>query len=307
MKIKKSEQIMTSKSDRRKIFSRRRFLGHSALAMAGISVFGFQSTGCTNNNNKYLRVIAYNVLKFTGWPSENVKDISQIPELMAHELSKYSPDIINFSESPDESMVKHIADLLNMNYVFFPTAGNWPGAILTHFEILKSANTPIVNGIRPDDLFTRHWGKATIKLSNKKSITVHSAHLYPHNNPVSAEIRKREISEILKSASDDIEKNNSILVIGDLNHTPEMPEYSLWVNAGFIDSYSVAGKGDGLTIKADVPSRRIDYILAHGLIEENIIESRALFEGAFRTNPSDPNSFALSDHLPQYAKFQINI
>lgn len=288
-----------------KLISRRRFLEHSFVATTGISVFGFQASGCIKTNKKNLRVISYNVLKFTGWPSENVKDKSQIPELMAQELSKYSPDIINFSESPDESMVKHIADLLNMNYVFFPTAGNWPGAILTHFEILKSANTPIVDGIRPGDLFTRHWGKATIKLTNKKSIIVHSAHLYPHNNPVSAKIRKREISEILKSASVDIEKNNSVLVIGDLNHTPEMPEYSLWVNAGFTDSFSEAGKGDGLTIKADVPSRRIDYILAHGLIAENIIESRALFEGAFRTNPFDPSSFALSDHLPQLTDFVI--
>ncbi len=133
---------------------------------------------------------------------------------------------------------------------------------------------------------------------------MNSVHLYPHDNQVSAEIRKREISEIIKSAMIDIENNKSVLVIGDLNHTPEMPEYLQWMDAGFKDSYIEAGKGDGLTIRANEPVKRIDYILAHGSISENIVESRALFEGAFRTNPSDPNSFALSDHLPQYARFQ---
>ncbi len=31
--------------------------------------------------------------------------------------------------------------------------------------------------------------------------------------------------------------------------------------------------------------------------------SRVLFEGPFRTNPADPASFALSDHLPVMATF----
>lgn len=286
--------------------SRRNFIRKSAITMAGISTYGL--IACANNpkTKTFLRVIAYNVLKCTGYPPENVENKNQIPDLMAQELSKYSPDIINFSESPDETVVKYIADLLDMNYVFFPTAGNWPGAILTHFEIVDFKNTPIVSGPRPEDLFTRHWGKATIKLPSKDSVVVHSAHLYPHDNPFSAEIRKREISEMLKSMNNDIEKNNSILLIGDLNHTPEMPEYQQWINAGYTDSFVAAGKGDGFTIRVDIPSKRIDYILAHGSISENIIESRALFEGAFSTNPSEPNSFALSDHLPQYANFQLN-
>jgi endonuclease/exonuclease/phosphatase family metal-dependent hydrolase len=282
--------------------SRRHFIRNSSLIMAGIGMYGLSA--CSNSSKIHLNVIAYNVLKCTGYPPDNVKDKKKIPDLIAQELLKYSPGIINFSESPEESTVKYIADLLGMNYVFFPSAGHWPGAILTHFEITDFSTTPIVSGSRPEDLFTRHWGKATIKLSNGNSIIVNSVHLYPHDNPVSAEIRKREISEILKSAKIDIEKNKSVLVIGDLNHTPDMPEYLQWMDAGFTDSYIAEGKGDGLTIRANEPIKRIDYILAHGSLSENIVESRALFEGAFRTDPSDPNSFALSDHLPQYTSFQ---
>jgi len=36
-----------------------------------------------------------------------------------------------------------------------------------------------------------------------------------------------------------------------------------------------------------------------------VTESRPLFEGAFRLNIDDEESFALSDHLPQLAVFQL--
>ena len=283
--------------------SRRNFLGMSSSAIVGFSILGINA--CNRKSETYVTVVAYNVLKFTGWPAENMPDKSQMPKLMAEELTKYSPDIINFSESPDESVVRSVADLLNMNYAFLPSGGNWPGAVLTRFEIVNSENAPLINKPRPEDLFTRHWGKVVIELPNKELISVHSAHLHPHDNPVSAEIRQREIAEIIKSMENDLKSDKSILVIGDLNHTPAMPEYNQWMNAGLKDTYAVSGIGDGLTIRADTPSKRIDFILAAGPIAEQIIESKALFEGAFRTNPLDPESYALSDHLPQYAKFKI--
>lgn len=41
-----------------------------------------------------------------------------------------------------------------------------------------------------------------------------------------------------------------------------------------------------------------------GTIGKRLIESKPIFQGAFRTNPADPRSFALSDHLPQLAVFE---
>ena len=63
------------------------------------------------------------------------------------------------------------------------------------------------------------------------------------------------------------------------------------------------GDGKGLTIKADDPKYRIDYVMATGPIAKQVAESRPLFEGAFRVDIADENSFALSDHLPQLAVF----
>ncbi len=300
----KNQKKTNSKPLLQSAFSRREFLGKSVIATTGISLSGLYScfSGSTKRND--LRVIAYNVYKCAGWPADKVTEKSQIPDLLAQELAQYEPDIINFSESPDEETVKKIAKQLGMNYAWFPSAGNWPGAILTRFEIIDSANVPIINGNRPDDLFTRHWGKATLRRHSGEVIVTHSVHLFPFDNQESREIRWREISKILDSAEEDINDNKSVLVIGDLNHTPEMPEYTEWINAGWVDTFAKVGKGEGFTIRADEPGKRIDYILAHGPITNKISESRPLFEGAFRTDPSNPDSFALSDHLPQYAVFE---
>ncbi len=251
-------------------------------------------------------MIAYNVYNCTGWPKDRAlakkaTALGQMPTRFAHELALYEPDIINFSESPSEEVVKKIAKRLGMNYVRFPSGGNWPGTLLSRFEIVEPNNVPLVEGERPKDLFTRHWGMATVKLPNGETLVVHSAHLHPSPEP---DIRLREIPLMLESMKSDLDAGRSMLLIGDLNHSPDTKEYKLWIDAGWTDTFAKVGKGDGLTIKADKPQWRIDYVMAAGPIAKQVVESRPLFEGAFRTNTADPASFALSDHLPQLAVFE---
>lgn len=309
------------------LIPRRSFLKRSAATLAGIGALGIGSAAACKpagglsgpgalpaafpgDRAAALRVIAYNIYKGTGWPKDGERtakayEMGQLPARLARELALYEPDIINFSESPPEPVIKEISVHLNMDYVVFPSGGNWPGTLLSRLKILESANAPLAGGQRPDDLFTRHWGRAILELPGGESLTVHSAHLYPHDTPEAGAIRKREIEEILRVASEDIRDNKPAIVMGDLNHTPLMPEYSQWINAGWTDTFTQAGRGDGMTIPADEPSKRIDYVLAGGSIAAQVREARPLFEGAFRTNPADPGSFALSDHLPQYAQFNL--
>ena len=94
-----------------------------------------------------------------------------------------------------------------------------------------------------------------------------------------------------------------MLLLGDLNHGPETEEYRLWIDAGWQDTFAKVGEGQGLTIRSDIPKRRIDYVMAHGPIAQRAAQSKPLFAGAFRLNLADPASFALSDHLPQLAVF----
>lgn len=281
--------------------SRRKFC--AMLGGAGCSAFSLSARG-DEDWSQPLRVIAYNVYVCKGWPDDRplaklaVKK-KQMAKRLAMELALYEPDIINFSESPSEAIVEEIAGYLKMNFVRFPSGGSWPGTLLSKYEIIQADNVP-VGYDRPKELFTRHWGRGVIRLPDGKSLIVHSAHLHPVADPT---IRLKEIRAMLAAMKEDLDAGRSMLLIGDLNHVPDSEEYKLWMDAGWTDTFAKAGNGDGLTIKADTPQRRIDYVMAAGPIAQHVVESRPLFEGAFRVNLADENSFALSDHLPQFAVF----
>ena len=283
--------------------SRRRFLAQTGATLMAAS--HANDAFAKNSQEQPLRVIAYNVYECTGWPKDRplgkrATDLQQMPERFANELALYAPDIINFSESPSEKIVNQIAERLGMNVVRFPSSGKWPGSLLSRFEIVEPQNVPVVGGKRSPDLFTRHWGRAIVKLPGGDDLIVHSAHLHPSDQ----EVRVREIDAMSASMKANLEADRSMLLMGDLNHEPMPPEYSAWREAGWIDTFTKAGEGTGLSIKSDTPTRRIDYVMAAGPIAHQVVESRPLFEGAFRVNNDDTNSFALSDHLPQLAVFE---
>lgn len=283
--------------------SRRQFC--AAAAAAGLSTMG-SMVFADDEKRKPLRVIAYNVFACTGWPNNRQlaqKSVGkgQMAKRLAMELALYDPDIINFSESPSEALVKEIAELLGMNYVRFPGGGKWPGSLLSRFEIIDSKNVPLESE-RPKELFTRHWGRGTIKLPNGDPLIVHSAHLFPTADPTN---RLREIALMLEAMKADFKAGRSMLLIGDLNHGPETQEYKLWIDAGWVDTFAKVGTGRGFTVKSDISKWRIDYVMAAGPIADCVVESRPLFEGAFRLHIADKQSFALSDHLPQLAVFQL--
>lgn len=289
--------------------NRRNLLKQATVAGLAMAATGPRGLAAAEPEDRSLRVIAYNVYNCTGWPKDRALAkratvAGQMPDRFAMELALYQPDIINFSESPDEAVVKQIAERLEMNYVRFPSGGNWPGTLLSRYEIEAPHNVPLDSGERPKDLFTRHWGQATIRLPGFGPLVVHSAHLYPGADPA---VRLREIPAMLESMRADLDAGRSMLLIGDLNHGPDTEEYKLWIDAGWIDTFAKVGKGDGLTIKSDKPQWRIDYVMAAGAIAKDVGVSKPLFEGAFRTNPADPESFALSDHLPQLADFGYTV
>ena len=281
--------------------SRRQFC--TAVGAAGFSATALPLFA-NDKKTQPLRVIAYNVYVCKGWPDDRplankAVKTGQMARRLALELALHDPDIINLSESPSEAIVNEVAGYLGMNHVRFPSGGNWPGTLLSRFEITDSENVPL-GYERPRELFTRPWGRGTVKLPNGESLIVHSAHLFPGADPT---IRLKEVRAMLASMKDDLDAGRSMLLIGDLNHGPDTEEHRLWTDAGWIDTFAKVGKGDGLTIKADKPQYRIDYVMATGPIGSQIVESRPLFEGAFRLNVADKNSFALSDHLPQLAVF----
>ncbi|MFC7523700.1 endonuclease/exonuclease/phosphatase family protein [Parapedobacter sp. GCM10030251] len=322
--------------------TRKSFLKQSALSLLGLTMLPSwktaQGVGRSQNaipqsnmgiDAKTIRSITYNV--FNGCigykginghdlpPGEQsilvkaARDLGQIPTRIMQELALYQPNIINFSESPNEETVAEMAKLLHMNYAFFPGGkngkGKFPGAILTNFEILSSETRPFAN---PDgdleELFTRHWGKAKLRLPNGKSLIVHSAHLWPFAKEENdTQIRLTEISAMQAAVDNDSAGDaDSILLQGDLNHAPDTLEYKRLNGGGLVDVFTVGGRGDGYTANAVKPAKRIDYIYCAGTFAKRIKDCRTLYEGSFRMNNEDPNGFALSDHLPVLADFWLD-
>lgn len=277
----------------------------TAVGAAGLSALPLAAAAQGEVEGKrHLRVIAYNVLVCRGWPSNRVQAVKarekgQMARRLALELALYEPDIVNFSESPSEEIAKEVAGYLGMHHVRFPTGGHWPGTLLSRHKVVESENVPLGRE-RPEELFTRHWGRAKLELPGGEPLVVHSAHLFPDKK---SPVRLQEIPAMLETMQMDFDSGVSMILMGDLNHTPDMPEYKLWMDGGWTDTFAKVGKGDGLTYPADRPDRRIDYIMARGPLAERIVESRPLYEGAFRLNLPDKQSFALSDHVPQMAVF----
>ncbi len=301
-------------------WTRRAVLQHFAAGVAGASLSSFAVDRCTaiadephaKGLSDSLRTIAYNILKCTGWPADRglakrAVDRAQIAKRISLELALYDPHVVTFSESPDEKFTREIAEQLGMHHVRFPSGEAWPGTLLSKFEVLESQNAPVVGGSRPADLFTRHWGRALLKLPAGGPLVVHSAHLYPGQDPA---IRLREIDAMLAAIQGDLESGQPLLLMGDFNHTPDGPEYAKLRAVGLVDTFAAVGVRDaspanpeGKTFAADEPRIRIDYVWCAGPLAKAIQASRSLWVGAFRTNPADRESFALSDHVPQFAEF----
>jgi len=227
----------------------------------------------------------------------------QMPARISMELALYEPDIVTFQEAPDESLVAQIAEQLNMNYIFFPGGKCCSGALLTRWTILEYQNCPLIKySKRPDELFTRHWGRALLDSPFGK-LAVYSAHLWPYEKGNEG----REVIEIINVMQADIKNNQSLIFQGDLNHTPNSDEYIQWQNAGLIDVFATLGTGIPFTspnaLIHPTPKERIDYIWAFGPVTSMIDQCRVLFERAFRSHHEDSLSFSLSDHLPVMATF----
>ena len=327
----------------RSLTTRKSFLKQSALSVLGLSLLPaanalyaseplqkkVPANPFRRGDTKTLRTISYNVFNGCigykgingrdlppGAQSDRVKaarEMGQIPIRIAQELALYQPDIINFSEGPDEKTIAAMADILGMNYAFFPGAkngtGHFPGAILTPFEIVSSQTRPFAaNNGDLEELFTRHWGKATLRLPNGKPIVVHSAHLWPFAKEENdTRIRLDEIAALQAAIAQDLAGDaDSVLLQGDLNHAPDTQEYKQLNNGSLVDVFLAGGEGgEGYTTNAIKLTKRIDYIYCAGALTKQIKAFRVLFEGGFRMNNDDPNGFALSDHLPILADFTL--
>lgn len=281
---------------------RRTFLAGCA-ALAGLEAA--RTAWSAEPANTGLTTIAYNCLACKGYPRTPGNGwrldaaAGQMPRRLALELSLYGPDVVTLPEAPSEEAVRELGGLLGMEHAVFRSPAGFPGALLSRFPFLEWTDRPLPPSHAADtSLFTRHCGRARLDTPGG-ALTVYSVHMDPHSGP----LRLREIEALLISVNEDEKAGRSIIVQGDFNHRPDSAEYALWKEAGFTDAFAAKGTGQPQTANTRKPGVRIDYVMALGPIAAGLRECRVLFEGAFRLNPDDPASFALSDHLPVMARF----
>ncbi len=67
-------------------------------------------------------------------------------------------------------------------------------------------------------------------------------------------------------------------LVGDFNATPDGPGIQHLVQAGWTDSFEVAGRGPGTTFPAPNPHSRIDYIFLSGVDPRRLLDIRVVPE-----------------------------
>ncbi len=266
-----------------------------------------------------LRVLTYNIHGFgplakTDEAKARVGMVARARQLIpryALEIGLYEPNIISLQEAAPREMVEQLAQELGMRHVFFPggwKGKGWPdgiaGAVLTSFEIVEHENCPLIDEEeRPKDIFSRHFGRVVLKTGPDTELAVFSAHLLPSWKNTT-HIRKGEIRRIGRAVARERAKERDVIVLGDMNLEPDSPEYAEWKKTGLLDCYAEVGEAGARTCPANEPKEHIDYVFVAGDVAKRLKSCRVLFEGAFRTNPSDASSFALSDHVPVLAAFE---
>jgi endonuclease/exonuclease/phosphatase family metal-dependent hydrolase len=219
--------------------------------------------------------------------------------LFSKALDKHRPDIITLSEATLGPVLDAVIEKLGVNYMVFPSSRSWPGVLFTKYEILEAESYSLNRSYWSRRLFTRHWGRALLE-TDLGSVAIHSLHLFPDSH---SETLKLEVLEVLRVLKEDMNLGCSTIVQGDLNHGPEDYFYKLWMNAGLVDAFVKTGVTEDRTFRADDPRLRLDHILAHGPVSEEMVRCRVLNEPPFDFNKIDDEECALSDHLPVMATF----
>ena len=281
-----------------------------------------------------LRVITYNVhawgpVATTDAGKRRLRKIQsrgQLLQRLALELQLHEPDVVALQEAHSEARVKELAALMGMNYAYFP--GGWKGkgwregisgAILSRPKILARENRPSIDPeIAQDKLFSRCLGRVVIE-HDKQQVAIYCAHMLPSWKGTTP-IREAEIRALTVATNKDLQAGRSVIVMGDMNHDSDAPEYRLWAKAGLADTVLIkpvpsspvpSSRGiqlpkekAQLTCPSDGPKERIDFIFVAGPLRARLHRAYALHEGAFLVRETLGSPFALSDHIPVFAEFR---
>ncbi len=183
-------------------------------------------------------------------------------ERVATELRAWDADVVLLQEvdrgrgrSGSVAQAAWLGDRLGLDWAYGPTRQLRPGstgnAVLSRFPVtdVRPRSLPRLPG-----LFRRGLLQVTVDVDGR-AVDLMSTHL-DHVSPAARRAQAAAVATGVRRTG------RPVLLGGDLNAEPGLPPLNVLARAGLLDPWPVVGKGDGLTVPAADPRRRIDYVLA---------------------------------------------
>lgn len=209
---------------------------------------------------------------------------------VAAELDAWDADVVLLQEvdrgrdrSDLVAQASWLGDRLGLDWAYGPTRQLRPGstgnAVLSRFPVtdVRPGSLPRLPG-----LFRRGLLRVTVDVDGRE-VDVMSTHL----DHVSPAARQAQAAAVAAGVG---RTGRPALLGGDLNAEPGLPPLNVLARAGLLDPWPAVGRGDGLTVPAADPQRRIDYVLA---------------DDAFVPLRSEVLISAISDHRAVRTTFEL--
>ncbi|MDN5203598.1 endonuclease/exonuclease/phosphatase family protein [Fulvivirgaceae bacterium BMA10] len=234
--------------------------------------------------------------------------------LLIKALKKADADIVVLQEFESAKYLKQIAldSLPDMNYRFFADvpSHNWymNVVVMSRFPMgviygYGNATTPLPDYIAEDGSTEtqNHINTRMLSInvypSENYSFLLTGVHLKAGRGERNSSMRKGQINLLQRQFNRFLLRNpeKNMLIVGDLNATPDSEEINLLVNnSGLIRQFSDPLDTSVYTHPSDDPTRRLDYILVNENMFPEVVDKSIQIQSFF----SSDTMRIISDHLP---------
>ncbi|MBP7686388.1 MAG: endonuclease/exonuclease/phosphatase family protein [Thermoflexales bacterium] len=227
-------------------------IGLGLMVLPVIALLGWQEPAAIAGQTP-VRIMSYNLHSgFDVTGRFNLEGAAQAIELEQADVVGLQEVSRGWVLDGSIDMLTWLSQRLKMPYVWAPTAdAMWGNAILSRYPIkaVQYFAMPNNEAVRP----TRGYVVAMIEVGDQ-TLNLIVTHL--HHVEEDSALRVPQVQAIIATWA----KRAGMVLVGDLNATPEAPEMQLLRDAGLIDSFTEAGTGEGFTYASNRPFQRIDYI-----------------------------------------------